>query len=96
MIGVEFGTATIWNGSDTYPSSFNPTGSGGFEYAWQAPWSIGAPEFSLPAGVGTTKDITMSWNRAIGSIDGSPAVAVFVNNTTGAYCTVQQTFIYTP
>jgi hypothetical protein len=96
MIGVEFGTATLWTGSDRYPSSFAPTAGGGFEYAWQAAWSIGAPAFNLPAVAGFSKDITMSWGSPIGSVDGSPAVAVFVNDQTGGTCTVQQTFIYTP
>jgi hypothetical protein len=97
LIGVEFGTAALWTGSDRYPSSFAPTAGGGFEYAWDAAWSIGAPAFNLPAIAMESKDITMSWGSPIGSIDGAPVVAVFVvNDDPTRTCTVQETFIYTP
>ena len=65
------------------------------EYAWTAAWSMGAPEFSLPAGEGSTKDIVLSWNEAIGSID-TNSVAIFVNDQTGEICPVQETFDYAP
>jgi hypothetical protein len=96
-VGVEFGTATLWSGSDRQlngGSSFDPDGV--LEYQWDVPWSIGRSEFALPAGVGQSKVLTMSWNSQIGSIESPDTIAVFVNDQLGTTCDVKQAFIYSP
>jgi hypothetical protein len=93
FVGVEFGSAILWSGNDTDNnggSSFSPTSA--TEYTW-TPTS---PDFTLPAGVGTSKVLTMSWSGIVGSIESPDTIAIFENDQLGSICTLQQAFIYTP
>lgn len=82
---VQFGTATLWTGTDTSAgSTFGPAAA---EYIW----SPFAPDYILPAGPGYSKDIGLIWNLA-GMSFGGPSIAVFINDVTGTTCSVSIIF----